>query len=125
MLPRPQQPARRTTWRRSLKPYLFLAPLLLLNFVVVIVPSILAIRYAFTDWSGIGEAQYVGLANFQEMLTDRVYWRAIWNNIRWTLIFLTVPVSMGLLGAALLIDPQGADAFSHALFHPLCAGQCC
>jgi raffinose/stachyose/melibiose transport system permease protein len=114
-----QGAARRTNWRRSLKPYLFLAPLLILNFVVVIVPSVLAIRYAFTDWSGMGPANYVGLANFQEMLSDRVYWRSIWNNVRWTLIFLTVPVAMGLLGATLLSSiKQGQMLFRTLFFIP-------
>lgn len=63
--------ARRSNWRRSLKPWLFLAPLLILNFIVVVVPSVLSVRYAFTDWSGVGGANYVGLANFQEMFSDR------------------------------------------------------
>jgi raffinose/stachyose/melibiose transport system permease protein len=98
-------PASEVTKRRRRfpwKPWLFLAPLLLLNFVVIITPSLLSVRYAFTDWSGLGEAKFVGLANFQEMLGDPAYFRALGNNVRWTLIFLTVPVTMGMLGAYLL-----------------------
>ena len=64
--------AGRSLWGRNLKPYLYLAPLLILNFIVIVVPSILSIRYAFTSWSGLGPATYVGLANFQEMLCDGV-----------------------------------------------------
>jgi raffinose/stachyose/melibiose transport system permease protein len=110
------QSARRSNWRRSLKPWLYLAPLLLLNFIVVIVPSILAVRYAFTDWSGMGPATYVGLANFQEMFSDRFYWKAIWNNVRWTLIFLTVPVAMGLLGATLLSSIKRGQMLFRTLY---------
>jgi raffinose/stachyose/melibiose transport system permease protein len=111
-----KRPARRRHWRRTLKPYLFLAPLLILNFIVVIVPSILSIRYAFTDWSGMGPANYVGLANFQEMLSDNVYWKAIWNNVRWTLVFLTVPVAMGLLGATLLSSIKRGQMLFRTLY---------
>ncbi len=108
--------ANRSLWGRNLKPYLYLAPLLILNFIVIVVPSILSIRYAFTDWSGLGPATYVGLANFQEMFTDGVYWKAIWNNVRWTLVFLTVPVAMGLLGAALLSSIKRGQMLFRTLY---------
>lgn len=113
----PSNPAvRRSRWRRNVKPWLYLAPLLLLNFIVVIVPSILAVSYAFTDWTGLGAAKYVGLANFQEMFSDRFYWKAIWNNMRWTVIFLTVPVAMGLLGASLLSSIKRGQMLFRTLF---------
>jgi len=102
--------------RRQLVPWLFLAPLLFLNFVVIIVPSLLAVRYAFTDWSGIVAAKFVGLANFEEMLSDPVFYRTIWNNVRWTVIFLTVPVAMGLLGAYLLSSIRRGQMLFRTLY---------
>jgi raffinose/stachyose/melibiose transport system permease protein len=101
---------------RQVKPWVFLAPVLLLNLVVIIVPSLLSLRYAFTDWSGIGDARWVGLANFQEMLNDPVFYRTIWNNIRWTILFLTVPVAMGLLGAHLLSNIKRGQMLFRTLF---------
>ena len=95
---------------------LFLAPLLVLNLVVIITPSLLAVRYAFTDRSGIGEAKFVGLANFQEMFSDPVFYRVLWNNVRWTLIFLTVPVAMGLLGAYLLSSIRRGQMLFRTLY---------
>jgi raffinose/stachyose/melibiose transport system permease protein len=101
---------------RQVKPWVFLAPLLLLNLVVIIIPSLLSLRYAFTDWSGIGDARWVGLANFQEMLNDPVFFRTIWNNVRWTILFLTVPVAMGLLGAHLLSSIKRGQMLFRTLF---------
>jgi raffinose/stachyose/melibiose transport system permease protein len=98
--PRPRRWTR--TWQRTIVPWLFLLPLLLLNVVVILGPSIGSALYAFTDWSGIGAANFVGLANFERMLHDRVFYTALINNLKFTLIFLTVPVGMGLLGAGLL-----------------------
>ena len=106
---------RRNRWR-ALRPWLFLAPLLLLNLVVIITPSLLSVRYAFTEWTGIGPARYIGLANFQEMLADPVFYRALWNNVRWTLIFLTVPVMMGLLGASLLSSIRRGQILFRTLY---------
>jgi raffinose/stachyose/melibiose transport system permease protein len=91
-----------SNWRKTLVPWLFLLPLLIVNVIVVLGPSIGSIFYAFTEWSGVGPAKFVGLANFQRMLGDRVFRLAFVNNIKWTLIFLTVPICMGLLGATLL-----------------------
>jgi len=106
---------RRNRWR-ELRPWFFLAPLLLLNLVVIITPSLLSVRYAFTEWTGIGPARYIGLANFQEMLADPVFYRALWNNVRWTLIFLTVPVMMGLLGASLLSSIRRGQILFRTLY---------
>ncbi len=89
-------------WRKAILPWLFMAPILILNVVVILGPSIGSAFFAFTEWSGLGTPKWVGLANFQRMLTDRVYRIAFTNNVKWTLIFLTVPITMGLLGSALL-----------------------
>ncbi len=89
-------------WRKAILPWLFMAPILVLNVVVILGPSIGSAFFAFTEWSGLGAPKWVGLANFQRMLTDRVYRIAFTNNVKWTLIFLTVPIAMGLLGSALL-----------------------
>ena len=50
-------------WRRRLLPWLFLAPILILNIVVVLAPSIGSAGFAFTDWSGLGKANFIGLEN--------------------------------------------------------------
>ncbi|MCS7220615.1 MAG: sugar ABC transporter permease [Anaerolineae bacterium] len=89
-------------WRKTILPWLFIAPILILNVIVILGPSIGSAFFAFTEWSGLGTPKWVGLANFQRMLTDRVYRIAFTNNVKWTLIFLTVPIAMGLLGSALL-----------------------
>lgn len=86
----------------ALTPWLFLAPLLVVNFVVIFGPAVGSAYFALTEWSGLGEAKFIGLANFRRMLSDQVYLRALTNNVKWTAIFLTVPIVMGLVGASLL-----------------------
>ena len=76
-------------WRKMILPWLFVAPLLFFNAVVILGPSAGSVYYAFTEWSGLGPAEWVGLANFRRMLQDRVYHIAFVNNLTWTLIFLT------------------------------------
>ena len=77
-------------------------PLVVVNLLVIVGPAAATVWYAFTDWSGIGAARFVGLANFRELLGDADFHQAASHYLVWTLFFLTVPIGMGLLGAFLL-----------------------
>jgi raffinose/stachyose/melibiose transport system permease protein len=88
--------------KRALVAWMFMLPLVLVNLLVIVGPAIATIYYSFTEWSGIGPAEFVGLQNYRQMLTSGEFYGALLHNIIWTGIFLTVPISMGLLGAFLL-----------------------
>ncbi len=92
----------RTPWWDGLGRWAFLAPVLILNLVVIVGPSIAGLAVAFTDWSGVGEMKFIGLANFQQLFQDDVFFKSLRNNLVWTAIFLTAPVFLGLLGAYML-----------------------
>jgi raffinose/stachyose/melibiose transport system permease protein len=77
-------------------------PLLLVNVLVILGPSVATVYYSFTEWSGIGPAEWVGLQNYRDILADGDFWAALGHNLIWTVIFLTVPIAMGLGGAFLL-----------------------
>jgi raffinose/stachyose/melibiose transport system permease protein len=81
---------------------LLLLPLLITNLLVIVGPSIAAIYYSFTDWTGIGEAHWVGLQNYTDLVKDADFRSGLLHNLEWTAIFLTVPMALGLLGAFLL-----------------------
>lgn len=74
-------------------------PLILVNVVVILIPGISAVYYSLTDWSGIGEATFIGFENYVEMFSDQAFGNALWHNIIWTIFFLVVPMTMGLFGA--------------------------
>jgi len=82
--------------------WLFMLPLIVVNVLVVLGPSVATVYFSFTDWSGIGSADWVGLQNYTEIVADADFWSALMHNLIWTAIFLTFPVGMGLLGAFLL-----------------------
>ena len=119
-LPRSASPRRRAAssqrFKRGLKGWLFLLPLLVLNVTVILAPSLGTIYYAFTDWSGIGDAKFTGLENFRRLLSDDVFWKALSNNIIWTALFLTVPIAMGLLGASLLSSIRRWQVFFRTVY---------
>ncbi|MCU1584580.1 MAG: sugar-binding protein [Microbacteriaceae bacterium] len=74
-------------------------PLVLVNIVVILIPSVSSVIYSFTDWSGIGNATFIGFDNYTTMFGDADFRNALWHNILWTIFFLIVPMAMGLFGA--------------------------
>ncbi len=84
--------------------YLFVIPGLLLSFLIILLPGIMTVFYGFTDWNGVSqEFNWIGFQNFKELFADEIFWRALFNNIKWTIMFSTIPVFIGLLTSFLLL----------------------
>jgi raffinose/stachyose/melibiose transport system permease protein len=102
--------------KRKVLAWVFMIPFFLVNFLVVLGPSISTFYYSFTDWTGVGAAHFVGLANFQRLLGDADFHQAVIYNLIWVAMFLTVPVAMGLIGAFLLSQIKHFQLFFRAVF---------
>jgi raffinose/stachyose/melibiose transport system permease protein len=109
-------PPVRRRWLEVLGRWSFVIPILLLNLIVIIIPSIFSIYIAFTDWSGYGNPVFSGLKNFEALFQDRVFFRALGNNLLWTAIFLIFPISMGLTGAYLMAGIKRGQIFYRLVF---------
>jgi raffinose/stachyose/melibiose transport system permease protein len=94
----------------------FVCPVLILNLIVIIIPSVAAVYIAFTHWSGYGVPEFIGLENVQTLLKDPVFFKALTNNLVWTAMFLTIPVAMGLLGAYLLAGIKRGQTLYRIIF---------
>jgi len=104
-------------FRKKLIPWLFVLPIFLINVAVIIGPSIGAFYYSLTEWSGIGEARFVGLANFRHLIFESLRYRvAFSNNLLWLAFFLTVPFTLALLAASLLAPVRRGGMFLRAAF---------
>jgi multiple sugar transport system permease protein len=106
--------------REALTAYLFLAPFLIL-FVVFVLRSIVYAGYMSTfDWRILSPVQTnVGLANYNELFNDDVWWEALRNTFVFALytVSLTVVVSLGI---ALILHtrPRGATVFRSIFYAP-------
>ena len=88
---------------RVVVPYLMLAPALVLLLVFVYVPVVENLRYSLYRWSSLSPTwDFVGLANYRELLGDPLFWRALGNNATYAVVSLTVQVCGGLVLAATL-----------------------
>lgn len=101
---------------RRRKAYIYIAPLFLLEFLVVILPSLLNVGSSLTEWNGLTEPVYIGLENYKNLLSDATFRLSIKHNIQWTLFFLTVPVAMALLGAVIASRIKTGQLFFRILY---------
>jgi len=99
---------------------LYVLPTLIVNIVIIAIPALFTMALAFFEWDGISSPIFVGLKNFAMLWNDSVFWTALTNNIVWTIIFLIVPISMGLLAATmLLIARRGSKILQVVYFLPV------
>lgn len=83
--------------------YLLLAPAVLLSISVVLLPGVFTLFSSFTDWNGVSwDFSFVAFGNYLSIFQDPTFLTAVKNNIIWTLLFLTIPVILGL-GVAMLM----------------------
>ena len=95
-------PRRRKSWRSYWPQYVAVAPFYLLFLVFGLFPIVFSIVLSFTDWDGMGEIQFVGLAQYQYLLTDTRFWNAVGNTfIIWFLS--TIPMLFLALVIAFLL----------------------
>jgi raffinose/stachyose/melibiose transport system permease protein len=98
----------------------FLLPALVINVVIILIPALLTIAMAFVEWDGATTPTFVGLDNFRTVFADPVFYSALINNIKWTAIFLTIPIVMGLAaGSLLLVARRGRTFFQVIYFLPV------
>src|SRR5207302_6007557 len=85
---------------------------------VVAIPSILTLGASFFKWDGLSAPNFIGLENFRYMLTeDQIFKTAFTNNIKWTVLFLTVPVALGLGSALLITGIKRGQLFYRTVFY--------
>jgi raffinose/stachyose/melibiose transport system permease protein len=90
--------------------WLFCLPAVLISAVVVVLPAALTILASFTEWDGVSDPYWVGLDNYRELYDETLFWEAIFNNLRWMVIFLTIPMALGLIAASVLLRRRRSAA---------------
>ena len=84
-------------------PIIFLAPFFIFFLLFNLFPILYAFYMSTLDWAGYNDKIFIGLRNYQEILTrDKVFWRSVFNTLRIGLVGFPVALVLGLIFAALL-----------------------
>ena len=62
--------------------YLFTLPFVIVFLIFSVYPVLRTLYLSFTNFRGFGEATWTGLSNYGRVLTDKFFWRALWNTVR-------------------------------------------
>lgn len=91
--PTPKRKRRKINW----VPYAFLAAPLSIYIVWVIAPTFYTFYLSLTNWDGLTRnMDFLGFANYKRLFDDPVFWISLKNNLIWLLVFITIPLAMGL-----------------------------
>ncbi|GKH34283.1 sugar ABC transporter permease [Muricomes sp. OA1] len=111
--------------KRSFLQYAFIVPHMILFIIFVCIPIVFGIYISFTNWDMIGTPEWVGLANYKEILLNSksTFNRQFMEGIRNTLLFVVLNVPLCIvvpLGFALVLHlrPYGSKFFQSVLYLP-------
>lgn len=93
--------ARRKALPESLFGWLLVGPAMLFIAVIVAWPLVETIRLSFME-AGLGGEEYVGLANYQELVESRKFHQTIIRTFYWMFLSVGLKLILGLIGATLL-----------------------
>ncbi|MEY2815518.1 MAG: hypothetical protein RJA78_94 [Actinomycetota bacterium] len=86
--------------------YLFTAPFFVMFLIFGLAPIVYSVYIAFFNWDALGTQDFIGLANFTELIADTRFWNALVNTIDIWLLS-TIPMLIFSIGlAAILHNPH-------------------
>lgn len=98
---------------------LCLIPLAIVNLMVVVGPALGSVYYSLTNWSGLGAARFIGIANYRHMIEDGNVRSAMIHMLIWIAIAVSFPTSLAMLGAFVLSrTKRGTTALRLMMFLP-------
>jgi multiple sugar transport system permease protein len=89
--------------RSLLRGLAFLSPWLFGFFAFTLVPIALSLYYSFCDYSLLQPPLYKGMANYNALFADPVFWKVLWNTAIYSLMALPLGTLIAL-GAAMLLN---------------------
>src|SRR6218665_2254418 len=114
------EPRRRRRYmdRKSLLPLLlFIPPALILFVVLVVLPMVDAASISFFDWNGYGAMEkFVGLKNYEDVLTHRHFGTAVRNSILVIVVSLAVQLPLAMWVSLALVEKSWSVNVVRPLF---------
>lgn len=107
--------------RNRKSPYLFLGPAMLYLAIWIYYPIAKNFYLSFigSDTGRSGNFYFVGLQNYQRLLSDELFFRALLHNLAWVALSIIVPVVIGLVLAVLLVKRRARLFYAAVYFLPV------
>lgn len=105
--------------RNDKEAYIMILPAYLIFTVFILIPIIMVLYYSLTDFNMYQVPNFLGLENYLNLFHDEEFLGSVKNTLFYTVVTLTVQLSLGLLLAVLLYRKSKAVPFFRtALYLP-------
>ncbi|MDH3263924.1 MAG: sugar ABC transporter permease [Paracoccaceae bacterium] len=101
------------------RPWLFLFPALFALFLYLAYPVLETMRLSLTERVPGGGSDFVGLANYSQMLNEPKFWEALRNNMLWLIVVPAAATAFGLLAAQLTDRIRWGNVAKSLIFMPM------
>ncbi|GIF41494.1 carbohydrate ABC transporter permease [Actinoplanes xinjiangensis] len=89
----------------TVAPLILISVNLLLFLTFFVWPAIIGLAYSFTSYTGVGDAPWVGLENYRELIGDTDFYAALLRTLIYTACVVPLMFVMSLGIAYLLVSP--------------------
>ncbi|MFK0150843.1 carbohydrate ABC transporter permease [Streptomyces sp. NPDC090499] len=108
-------PRRRTTY--TLAPLVLIAANVVLFALFFVWPAVIGLVYSFTNYTGVGAFQFVGLDNYTNLFGDSTFYDALFRTLLYTVLVVPLNFVLSLLIANLVVSRQAKGAsFARVIF---------
>ncbi len=97
--------------------YAFISPAMILFLIFTVAPVFFAFYLSFTNYDILSPTRWVGLANYERLLTDELFRRGVLNVAFYALMFVPSMIVLALSLALALNRPMPGMAFFRTLFY--------
>ncbi|WP_030679960.1 carbohydrate ABC transporter permease [Streptomyces cellulosae] len=101
-------PRRRSKY--TLAPLVLIAANVVLFALFFVWPAVIGLVYSFTNYTGVGVFQFVGLDNYHNLFGDSTFYDALARTLLYAVLFVPLNFALSLLAANLVVSKHAKGA---------------
>ncbi|MCX5053846.1 MULTISPECIES: carbohydrate ABC transporter permease [unclassified Streptomyces] len=95
-------PSRRNSY--TIAPLVLIAANVVLFALFFVWPAVIGLVYSFTNYTGVGAFQFIGLDNYHNLFGDSTFYDALTRTLLYAVLFVPLNFALSLLAANLVVS---------------------